>query len=165
MFNPNPVADSELHPESSVAARIRATLARFGSRRHRHSSTGQPLVRLETRQLALLEMTFDGIFLVCGQGKVRRTNAIASEMFGESPQTIEGLSAATFFQAATASNPDGSEDDKARARFDAASCRQPTRVTALGLDYRSFPVELRSSEILFDGARHHLLCIRELLVQ
>ena len=89
MFNPNPVADSELHPESSVAARIRATLTRFGSRRHRHSSTGQPLVRLETRQLALLEMTFDGIFLVCGQGKVRRTNAIASEMFGESPQTIE----------------------------------------------------------------------------
>lgn len=165
MPNPKSVALRELRPNFSVAARIQATLARLGVRRRLLSSTGQPLVRLDARQLALLEMSFDAMFLVNEQGKVSRTNAVAGEMFGESPQGLDGLSAAAFFRKATASNPDAPESDVAPEKFDPANYRLPTRLMALGLDYRSFPVELRSSEIVFDGARHHLLCIRELAVE
>ncbi len=165
MSNPKSVAYRELRPETSSAARIKAALARLWSRKHRLSSSGQPLVRIDAQQLPLLDVSFDAIFLVSDQGKVSRTNAIAGDMFGESPQGLEGLSAATFFRTATAVNPDASQVDEAPAKFDAASYGRPTRVTALGLDYRSFPVELRSSEVLYNGARHYLLCIRELLAK
>lgn len=144
----------ELLPTASIGGWIATLLTRAGLRRRRLSITGQPILRLGLRHLALFDMTFDAVFVICAQGKVRGANAAAGKIFGGSFAAFEGLSAATFFRATAA--------DDAPATFDPSHYVEPTRVTALGLDCRSFAAELRSSEIELNGAYHYLLCVREI---
>lgn len=153
MTNLKTASSRELLPISSIVEWAATALSCLGLRRRRLSSTGQPIPRLARQHLALLDGTFDAIFIIGEQGKVRGANAAACELFGGSFAAFEGLSAATFF-----SSP-GSEQPA--AEFDPAHYLRPARAAALGLDCRSFAAELRSSEIELNGAHHYLLCVRE----
>ena len=127
------------------------------------SSSGHPLIRLDSQHEVLLEATFDGILLVSEQGKVRKANATAGTMFGGEPSLFEGLAASTFFS--LDDEPIQLEDDRVVQQFEPGRCLEPTRVTALGLNGRSFPAQIRASEIALNGTRHFVLCIQELTAE
>jgi PAS domain-containing protein len=155
MSDPKTATLAELLPNPSVAGRVAAVLARFGLGRRRLSRSGQPIPRLARRQLALYDVSFDAVFVICENGKVRGANATPSSMFGGSLAAFEGLSAATFFR-----SPEATEET---TTFDPVRYLEATRVTALGLDCRSFPAELRSAEIELNGAHCYVLHAREIL--
>ena len=81
----------ELLPTASIGGWVAALLTRVGLRRRRLSITGQPILRLGLKHLALFDMTFDAVFVICAQGKVRGANAAAGKMFGGSFAAFDGL--------------------------------------------------------------------------
>lgn len=131
----------------------------------RLSDGSEPLMQLSSQHRALLDSTFDSILFVSGNGRIRRANGVAGAMFGASPAELEGLAAETFFSLSGPGSNHSRNDHLAPVPFDPARCDRSTRVTALGLDGRSFPAEIRTSEIDYNGARHFVLCIRELTAE